>query len=110
MVPYGRWVCADGREFLFNRQYRPILQRAPSQPVAATWFQGWVEGITREDWFWKDPNNPLVNDEALGSVDAVLVEWGLPKLPPRPLGIRSLNYAPHDFTNPWDAVIARRRP
>jgi len=34
-VPYGRWVCADGREVIFNREYWPILQRYPGEPVKA---------------------------------------------------------------------------
>jgi hypothetical protein len=30
-LPYGLWRCADGREVLFNRDYRAIWQRYPSQ-------------------------------------------------------------------------------
>jgi hypothetical protein len=30
--PYGIWTCADGREYLFNRRYRPIHRRMPGCP------------------------------------------------------------------------------
>jgi hypothetical protein len=30
-LPYGIWICADGREVLFNRAYTPIWQRRPGQ-------------------------------------------------------------------------------
>ena len=26
-LPYGIWTCADGREILFNRDYKPIWSR-----------------------------------------------------------------------------------
>jgi hypothetical protein len=26
-LPYGKWVCADGREVLFNRDFQPIWER-----------------------------------------------------------------------------------
>jgi hypothetical protein len=26
-LPYGRWICADGREVLFNRYYEPTWER-----------------------------------------------------------------------------------
>jgi hypothetical protein len=35
MRPYGMWTCADSRQVLFNRRYRPILERRPGQPVRA---------------------------------------------------------------------------
>jgi hypothetical protein len=41
-LPYGLWVCGDGREVLFNRFYRPIWQRMPGM-VAEKADQGeWV--------------------------------------------------------------------
>jgi hypothetical protein len=27
LLPYGLWLCADKREVLFNRRYKPIWQR-----------------------------------------------------------------------------------
>src|ERR1019366_697539 len=30
-MPFGKWTCADGREVLFNRNYKPIWQRYPGQ-------------------------------------------------------------------------------
>ena len=35
MRPYGMWTVADGRQVLFNRNYRPILERYPGAPAKA---------------------------------------------------------------------------
>ena len=31
--PYGAYVCADGRQVLYDRHYKPIWQRRPGQPA-----------------------------------------------------------------------------
>jgi hypothetical protein len=51
-LPYGKWTCADGREVLFNRMYKPIWQRfngvtTPANPAE------WVK-FTQQDWFYND--------------------------------------------------------
>jgi len=28
-LPYGKWICADGREVLFNRDFQPLWERLP---------------------------------------------------------------------------------
>src|SRR5262245_31093525 len=43
MVPYGKWTCADGREVLHNRAYRPILEKYPGQPARAARSGEWVK-------------------------------------------------------------------
>jgi hypothetical protein len=30
-TPYGLWTCADGREVLFNRDYKPIWERSSGE-------------------------------------------------------------------------------
>jgi hypothetical protein len=57
-LPYGRWVTADGTEYLFNRRYRPIWERGPGWPWAhradpMTWVD-WVD----QAWFFFDGNAP----------------------------------------------------
>jgi hypothetical protein len=43
----GMWTCADGRQVLFNRYYRPIYERHPGQrgrPVDRDEWVPWVNG------------------------------------------------------------------
>ena len=30
-LPFGRWLCVDGREVLFDRYYSPICERSPGE-------------------------------------------------------------------------------
>ncbi len=32
VLPYGCWVCEDGRQVLFNRRYQPLWQRQGAGP------------------------------------------------------------------------------
>jgi hypothetical protein len=36
--PYGLWTCPDGREVLFNRDYRSVLERRGGRVTAAQGF------------------------------------------------------------------------
>lgn len=56
LLPYGCWTCADGREILFNRRYRPIVQRCPGGPVELADPCEWVTGIVRQMWFYTGPH------------------------------------------------------
>jgi hypothetical protein len=50
-MPYGMYVCADGREVLFNRLYEPILQRRPGEGVSEIDRKEYVESI-RQGWLY----------------------------------------------------------
>jgi hypothetical protein len=50
VLPYGMWTCADGREILFNRNYRPIWQRLPEGTVQHADSNEWVDW-TEQGWF-----------------------------------------------------------
>lgn len=52
-LPYGLWICPDGREILFNRFYEPLWQRYPGQnptPANPTEFIKFA----KQSWFYKD--------------------------------------------------------
>ena len=51
-LPYGLWVCADGREVIFNRFYDPIWQRIDGAVLAADPDE-WV-CWTSQQWFYSD--------------------------------------------------------
>jgi hypothetical protein len=48
-LPYGKWTCPDGREVLFNRDYKPILERMPGQPAKPADPTEWVDNIQQGD-------------------------------------------------------------
>jgi len=50
-MPYGMYVCADGREVLFNRLYEPILQRRPGEGVSEIDRKEYVDSI-RQGWLY----------------------------------------------------------
>ena len=69
---YGKWTCADGREVLFNRGYRPIWQRYPGQPAEPADPDRWVDDIVGEaDYYWIDGKGTNTKGQRL------LGEWGV---------------------------------
>jgi hypothetical protein len=83
--PYGVWRCRAGREVLFNRSYWPILERYGGRFPAKPANPGeWIEAIVGEKFFWDDYTHPQRNPDALADMNAILIDWGLPTLPPAP--------------------------
>jgi hypothetical protein len=82
-LPYGKWVCADGREVLFNRSYWPILERRPGEPAKPARSGEWVPWV-EQHFFWDDYTHPGRRPETLSSVNRILTDWGFPTLPPPP--------------------------
>lgn len=56
--PYGVWLTADGRELLFDRRYRPLLERQPGRPATAADPLEWVAAIVEERWLYSDADSP----------------------------------------------------
>jgi hypothetical protein len=49
-LPYGQWVCADGRVVIFNRRYSPLWERLPDGTVQRADPGEWVRWI-KQSWF-----------------------------------------------------------
>jgi hypothetical protein len=52
-LAYGKWTSADGRQVLFNRDYKPIWHRLPDGRVEPTDPEEWVPHV-KEEWFHDD--------------------------------------------------------
>jgi hypothetical protein len=50
LLPYGQWVCADGRVVVFNRNYSPIWERLPDGVVQRADPREWVRWV-KQSWF-----------------------------------------------------------
>lgn len=73
-LPYGLWTCADGREVLFDRRYRPLWTRRPGEAARVADPDERVPHC-RQEWFWQDGAAPWQDGKSLARAEAVLAEW-----------------------------------
>ncbi len=72
-LPYGFWTCKDGRKVLFNRGYRPLLQRignavTPADPEERVDFE-------KQEWFYTDANPPWHSKPTFKKCMEILDAW-----------------------------------
>ena len=58
MLPYGIWICQDGREVVFNREYQPIFQKINGVNSFADRSE-WVKDIVNTIYLYNDGNSPI---------------------------------------------------
>jgi len=58
MIPYGRWICADGRIVTFNREYQPMYQRHNGEDVFLK-HSDYIDDIAKVEYFYADHNSPV---------------------------------------------------
>ena len=76
-LPYGKWVCTDGREVLFNRDYTPIWQRQANRAGDLIEPEADVDYDSRTFYF-DDRSAPYYgNDGTLANCLNILKEWGI---------------------------------
>jgi crotonobetainyl-CoA:carnitine CoA-transferase CaiB-like acyl-CoA transferase len=75
VLPYGCWVCEDGREVLFNRFYEPIWQRRGGNAEPADCHER--VGHARQSWFYTDADERAKRTKAI----AGLAAWGATRSP-----------------------------
>ena|SRR5215469_14611719 len=76
-LPYGIWICPDGRMVLFNRFYEPIWQRYPGRnPEPADPYE-WVQWKDQK-WLYDDN---VRDKQKTARGEAALAAWGVPSPP-----------------------------
>jgi hypothetical protein len=75
-LPYGKWTCDDGREVLFNRDYKPMWQRLPHQQAESADPVEWVPHV-RQEWFYDDSSVPWKNAASERRCVDILRNWGV---------------------------------
>jgi hypothetical protein len=63
-LPYGKWICADGKEVLFNRDFQPIWEKSPAEMPRPTDRDAQYEHV-KEKWFFGDRDPPWSNERSL---------------------------------------------
>ena len=104
MRPYGFWVCADGREVIFNRHYTPILQRYRGQPCEPADPGEWVV-FEKQFWLYNDGTPPEL---VKARIDWLLAIWGMPPMPPQPSRCKSglSSIEQRKLPNPYTMSVA----
>lgn len=59
--PYGMWTCFDGKQYLFNREYQPILKKE-NGVLSHCDRNEWVNNDTIKSvqYFYGDHNSPML--------------------------------------------------
>jgi hypothetical protein len=87
-LPYGKWVCPDGSEVLYNRDYCPLWAKKPDGTVEALDPDTWVTIETQAESYFNDGNSPWWGDKRTMEIGmAVLKEWGVENKTPRLLSL-----------------------
>lgn len=73
-LPYGIWKCEGGREVLYDRRYRALLERSNGGPAILADGDEWIENIKEQSWFYKDGTPE--QDKRKAAI-AMLKEWGI---------------------------------
>jgi hypothetical protein len=80
VLPYGKWTCRDGREVLFNRDYRPILQRRPNRPVEVADPSERIPFI-QQMWFYSEEElvgrSRVPSKRLLQRINGALAAWSI---------------------------------
>jgi hypothetical protein len=74
---YGIWTLADGREVLFDRDYRALYSRRPGEPAEIADPQR-PQDIIKERFLWADRDSLYsICPATQRKIQAVLQAWGL---------------------------------
>ena len=74
-LPYGKWICSGGREVLFNRNYKPLLERNGNCLSFANPNET-IKNIN-EIFYYDDGCPPYENKESLRRCADILIEFGV---------------------------------
>ncbi len=95
--PYGKWICGNGREVLFNRDYCPIWDRTADGVVMAIEPDVYVPHQESE-FYYGDGTAPYYdNDGTVKKCLSVLDDWGVSTVKSRVLERIPIALANRDF-------------
>ena len=78
MLPYGKWICKNGSEVLFNRDYKPIWIKDESGVVYSVEPHLWIRDIQEHVFFFQGGSEPWSGDKKSTSICLqVLKEWSV---------------------------------
>jgi len=77
-LPYGKWICSDEREVLFNREYEPIWERSVNNlQTLRSDPNEHIQNIVEEHFYYDDGCPPHVNKQTLQTCLCALDDFGV---------------------------------
>lgn len=76
-LPYGKWTTKDNEEFLFNRDYEPIIgwDLTLNKPIPVSPGM-WIGGNGRkEEFYYSGENYPYRDENTLRKCWDILADW-----------------------------------
>ena len=71
-LPYVFWICANKREVIANRNYRPIWSRHRGQMAIPANFAEWINDIKQEIFLFDDQIDPWESPTERDRLERVL--------------------------------------
>lgn len=72
-MPYGKWVCESGREVIYDRAYRPLIEILPDGALKEGNINEFVSAVSDKIWVYDD-STP--EPEKIPRGIALLRQWG----------------------------------
>jgi hypothetical protein len=78
-LPYGKWICVDGSEVLYNRDYCPLWVKRPNGVVSEIDPDVWVDYVDDQHFFNANeaPWFGKQNNQKMETCQNVLRQWGV---------------------------------
>lgn len=83
-LPYGKYICADGSEVLYNRDYTPMWAKFKDGRVVALEPDTWVTH-TDQVAFYTPESPPWEDKKTAAKCLEILAEWGVSDKTPKTL-------------------------
>lgn len=72
-LPYGKWTTKSGREVIYDRAYRPLIERAPDGTLREGNLHEWVRDIVKNDYTY---NLEPTEKTKIAKAKTALTSWG----------------------------------
>lgn len=78
LLPFGKWICKNGSEVLFNRDYNPIWVKEKNGVVYSVEPHLWIRDIQEHIFFFQEGSEPWSGDKKSTSICLqALKEWSV---------------------------------
>ena len=78
-LPYGKWICSDGTQVLYNRDYCPLWVKGPDGKVASIDADYWID-YKKDEYYFEGSQAPWYGVKTKKYMERCIAElqtWGV---------------------------------